>query len=82
MILPEERQLMMADNTRAFAVSPEIVFLPVPEEAKPFIVHPCATMGEAMEHAITRLDADLIGNSLGKLVSSLRGRVGADESMA
>jgi len=69
MILPQEHRMMMADNTEAFSLSPEIVFLPVPDEAKPFIADPCDPMGEAMEHALTTVDATTIGKLLGKLVT-------------
>jgi hypothetical protein len=69
MVLPQEHRVMMADNTQAFSLSPEIVFLPVPDEARPFIADPCDPMGEAMEHALTTLDAATIGKLLGKLVT-------------
>jgi hypothetical protein len=69
MILPHEHRVMMADNTETFSLSPEIVFLPVPDEAKPFIADPCDPMGEAMEHALTTVDAATIGKLLGKLVT-------------
>jgi hypothetical protein len=69
MVLPHERRVMIADNTQAFSRSPEIVFLPVPDEAKPFVPDPCDPMGEAMEHALTTLDGETAGKLLGKLVT-------------
>jgi hypothetical protein len=69
MLLPQEHRVAIADNTQAFSTSPEIVFLPVPDEARPFIADPCDPMGEAMEHALTTLDAAALRKLLGKLVS-------------
>ncbi len=60
---------MIADNTMAFSLSPEIVFLAVPEEAEPYIAHPCDPMGPAMKQALVSLQADELYRVLGKYVT-------------
>jgi hypothetical protein len=69
LLLPKEHRVMIADNTLAFSLSPEIVFLAVPKEAESFLAHPCTPMGPAMRQALVSLRADELQGVLGKYVS-------------
>ena len=69
LLLPKEHRVMIADNTLAFSLSPEVVFLAVPKEAESLIAHPCGPMGPAMRHALVSLRADELQGVLGRYVT-------------